>query len=158
VQEERYGARDRSYSVWHRVNSTKRFVGVEKAQNLSMIDLDAVLWIEYDRDSRVPVALIETAQDVGQPFKPVTVLVELSKLSGLPAFCVLYKLSERRNPTDANYADIEGFRVKRAWPDPERLFQALTPREWAEKLLQIRQFWAKEFDRRTQSQNLFNAG
>lgn len=66
MQEEQYGTRDLTYSAWHRRLSTRRFVGIERAQALAMIDLDAALYIEYDQGSKHPVALIETARDVGQ--------------------------------------------------------------------------------------------
>ena len=56
MQEERYSTRDRAYSVWHRRFSTRRFIGIEAAQRLSMIDLDAALYVEYDDHSRVNAA------------------------------------------------------------------------------------------------------
>jgi hypothetical protein len=157
VQEERYGTRDLTYSVWHRSHSTKRFVGYDRAHLLSMIDLDGTIWIEYghSKGARAPVALIETARDVGQPYKPVTVLVELAKLSGLLALVVLYTHSDRVNPADDRYSDIARFRVKRAWPNPETVFSEYTPQQWAERLLQIRQQAADDFDRRAQRSGLF---
>lgn len=69
MQEERFNIRDLTYSAWHRRLSTRRFVGIEKAQSLAMIDLDGALYIEYDDGSKRPVALIETAIDVGQHTK-----------------------------------------------------------------------------------------
>ena len=48
MQEEKYGTRDRAYSAWHRRKSTRRFIGIEHAQLLAMIDLDASLYVEYD--------------------------------------------------------------------------------------------------------------
>ena len=62
-QEERHGTRDRSYSAWHRRQSTRRYIGIEKATLLAMIDLDASLYVEYDDGTKEPLALIETAQD-----------------------------------------------------------------------------------------------
>jgi hypothetical protein len=44
MQEERFGNRDRTYSAWHRRSSVRRFVGIEKAQLLAMIDLDGALY------------------------------------------------------------------------------------------------------------------
>jgi hypothetical protein len=41
MQEERYNTRDRTYSAWHRRLSTRRFVGLERAQLLAMIDIEA---------------------------------------------------------------------------------------------------------------------
>lgn len=78
MQEERYGTRDRTYSAWHRRLSTRRFVGIDRAQLLAMIDLDASLYVEYDDRTKEPVALIETARDVGQEHKPVTVTRRLA--------------------------------------------------------------------------------
>lgn len=40
-QEECYSVRDRSYPAWHRWHSTRRFVGIDRAQLLAMVDLDA---------------------------------------------------------------------------------------------------------------------
>lgn len=68
-QEERYGARDMSYSAWHRRNSTRRFIGIEYAQLLAMIDVDVSLYVEYDDKTKMPLALIEIAIDVGQESK-----------------------------------------------------------------------------------------
>ena len=70
MQTERYGTRDQAYSAWHRCQSTRRYVGIEQAARLSMIDLDGALFVEYDNGDREPLALIETARDVGQPVKP----------------------------------------------------------------------------------------
>ena len=67
--EEVTGTRDRTYSAWHRRMSTRRYVGIEAAQTLGMIDLDASLYVEYDDSTKEPLALIETARDVGQEFK-----------------------------------------------------------------------------------------
>ena len=79
AQEEKYGTRDRTYSAWHRRLSTQRFVGIEKAQLLAMIDLDASLYVEYDDGTKEPLALIETAQDIGQAFKPATVTLQIGQ-------------------------------------------------------------------------------
>jgi len=146
VQEERYHQRDLTYSIWHRRGSTKRFVGIEKAQLLGMIDLDTVLWIEYEDKSKVPIALVETAQDRGREIKPTTVLRALAERSGIPAYVVLYTLSDRPNPSAPNYHDIESFRVKRVWPEPAEQWKYYTPQQWAERLLQIREACSKRTD------------
>lgn len=39
MQEEVYAIQDRSYSAWHRRHSTRRFVGIDRAQLLAMVDL-----------------------------------------------------------------------------------------------------------------------
>ena len=146
MQEELYGTRDRTYSAWHRRLSTRRFVGIEKAQSLAMIDLDASLYVEYDDGTKEPVALIETALDVGQGFKSATVTTKLAKMAGLPCYCVLYSCSKTPNPADPVWPDIASFRVKRLWPNPERSWRTVEPREWAGALLKIRTWAASKAD------------
>jgi|SRR6185437_5984269 len=147
MQEERFGSRDRSYSAWHRRHSTRRFVGIERAQLLSMIDLDGALYCEFDRASSEPLALIETALDRGQERKAATVTQRLAKRAGLPAYAVLYRQAGYRNPADESQWDIDQFRVKRLWPYPEREWRKLNPLQWAEALIQIREWAAMRFDR-----------
>lgn len=150
--EERYGTRDQSYSAWHRRNSTKRYVGIENAQNLSMIDVDASLYVEYDEEGKEPVALIETAQDIGQEFKTGTITRNLAKRCDPPlyAYVVLYTLSDYPNPADPSWPDIELFRVRRLWPNPSRDWIACSPEEWCKNLLKIRRVSARELDLREQ--------
>lgn len=140
AQEERYGTRDRTYSAWHRRRSTGRFVGIERAQTLAMIDLDASLYVEYDDGTKEPLALIETAEDVGQPWKPSTVTRKLAErcVPILPAFVVLYTKTTQANPADSNARDISMFRVRRIHPQEQRFFTSMTPAEWAERLMKLR--------------------
>lgn len=147
MQEEVYGTRDRTYSAWHRRKSTGRFIGIEKAQLLAMIDLDASIYVEYDNGTKDPLALIETAQDVGQTYKTATVTKKLAQRASLPCFVVLYTKSESENPADNNWNDIESFRVKRLWPKPEYQWRTLTPQEWSETLLKMRKWQAKKVDK-----------
>jgi len=79
MDEERFGTRDLTYSGWHRTDSTKRYIGREKAYELSYIDIDAV---EYCRICCQPLLLIELARDVGQKHKNHTVeaFILLSRL------------------------------------------------------------------------------
>ena len=147
MQEERFGSRDRSYSAWHRRLSTRRFIGIEKAQLLAMIDLDASVYLEYDDGSKEPLALIETARDVGQSYKTATVTKNFAKMSGLPCYVLLYKLSETANPADSRCPDIDMFRVRRLWPEPETDWKILSPLQWADTLLQVRAWSAKRLDR-----------
>ena len=146
MQEEKYGIRDRSYSAWHRRISTRRYIGIEKAQLLAMIDLDASLYVEYDDGTKEPIALIETAQDIGQPYKSATVTTKLSERSNLPCFVVLYKLATFQNPADSKWKDIEQFRVKRLFPKPEKEWRTMTPEEWAINLLKMREWSANNID------------
>jgi hypothetical protein len=47
-----------------------------------MSDLDCVLFIEYGYANKLPLALVEVAQDIGQE-KPTGVIPELAKMSNL---------------------------------------------------------------------------
>lgn len=147
MQEERYNTRDRHYSAWHRRNSTRRFIGIENAQLLAMVDLDASLYIEYDDGTKEPLALIETAQDVGQEYKNATVTKKLAIRAQLPCFVVLYKLSNANNPADINWRDIVSFRVKRLNPQEEKSWRVISPQQWAETLLSMRKYQAGKVDR-----------
>ncbi len=139
TQEERFGTRDRAYSAWHRRQSTRRFVGIEDAQLLAMIDLDASLYVEYDDGDKEPLALIETAVDVGQAFKPATVTLRLAQLANLPCYVVLYTLSDQPNPADEKWPDIASFRIRRLNPPPTQAgWLTLAPRQWALHLRSMR--------------------
>jgi hypothetical protein len=149
AQEETFHTRERAYSAWHRRASTRRFVGIEKAQALAMIDVDVALWVEYDDATKEPLALIETAMDRGQDVKPATVTKRLAQrcYPTLPAYILLYRLAATPNPADPEHLDIDQFRVRRLWPRPETLWQTLTPQEWAEKLLELRDWSARKIDK-----------
>jgi hypothetical protein len=149
AQDEVFGTRDRAYSAWHRRASTRRFVGIEKAQALAMVDVDVALWIEYDDATKEPLALIETAMDRGQDIKPATVTKRLAQrcFPTLPAYILLYRLAATANPADLQYRDIEQFRVRRIWPQPETVWQTLTPKQWAEKLCELRVWAARQIDK-----------
>lgn len=146
AQEEYWGSRDRSYSAWHRRGSTHRYVGIELAQLLSMIDLDASLYVEYDDGTKEPLALIETAVDTGQKYKSAVVTKKLAERARLPAYVVLYKLSSRKNPADRNWFDIESFRVQRLTPKPTKTWEIKTPDQWANDLVQLRKWSAHRVD------------
>lgn len=155
MQEEHYGTRDRTYSAWHRRHSTRRFVGIDKAQLLAMIDLDAALYVEYDDGTKEPVALIETARDIGQRHKSATVTLRLAKLAGIPCYCVLYTSCSKPNPADPAWPDIASFRVKRLWPRPERNWRTLEPSEWAEGLLRIRTWVSRRIDQESANDEVY---
>ena len=146
MQEERFSSRPSAYSAWHRRLSTRRFVGIEKAQLLSMIDLDGALYCEFDGPPAEPLALIETALDRGQSRKAATVTRRLAQRARLPAYVVLYRLSSSPNPADSSQFDIDQFRVRRLWPYPEGAWRILNPREWARALVQIREWAALRLD------------
>lgn len=147
AQEEQYGTRGMEYSSWHRRQSTRRFVGIENAQLLAMIDLDVTLYVEYDDKTKEPIALIEVAMDIGQPYKTATVTKKLSEKANIPSIVVLYKLSNNVNPADIKCMDIESFRVKRLYPKPEHEWRTLTPQQYAEMLLTVRQWSSRNIDR-----------
>jgi hypothetical protein len=52
---------------------------------------------EYCRHCKQPLALLETARDVGQSFKPTTILNQLAIKANLPAYVILYSL-DGNNP------------------------------------------------------------
>jgi hypothetical protein len=111
-----------------------------------MVDADVVLFLEVDPSTREPLALVEVAVDVGQLKKPATATARMAAKAGLPAFCVLYGLTTQPNPCDHRVFDISGFRVQRLWPQPERSFRTLTPDEWANALVKIREWAAARID------------
>jgi len=144
VQEEQHLIRDRAYGVWHRSRSISRFLGRRQAQSLTMADLDSVLFVEYGYSGKLPLALVEVAQDIGQE-KPTGVIRELAKLANLPAYVSLYTPAPRANPASPAWHDIDGFRVKRVWPKPEPSWRTLSPGEWANALVQIRDWQLRRF-------------
>lgn len=146
MNEEQYGTRGLEYSAFHRRFSLQRYVGIEKAQLLSLIDLDAAVYIEYDDGTREPLAIFECARDVGQKYKAVGVIRKLAMRARLPAYCVLYRCGNDPNPADPRWKDIRALRVKRIWPRPEAQWRQLTPNEWAQALLQIRAWSTKRLD------------
>lgn len=137
TQEEKTGERDLIYSAWHRRLSTQRFIGIENAQLLAMIDIDIILYVEYEDATKEPICLIETARDIGQPIKPATVTKRLAEKAKIYAFTVLYTPSDTKNPADKRWDDIEKFRVKMLYPK-ETTWKVFSPKEWAEKLLEMR--------------------
>lgn len=154
---ERYETRDRSYGVWHRVKSIVRFLGQGQAAALTMADLDSVLFTEYNYPDKNPLCLVEVAMDVGQE-KPTGVIRNLARLADLPAFVVLYTHANRPNPANANWPDISAFRVQRVWPRPENGWRTLSPDEWANALVQIREWQLKRFQRREAANDPYYQG
>jgi len=147
MQDEKYGTRSLAYSAWHRHKSTGRYVGIEKAQTLAMIDVDHVIYVEYDNDTKEPVALIEEARDIGQSYKCATVTQSLARKANLPALLVLWTAGESPNPAAPHLPDIEQFRVKRLWPAPESQWRTLTPQEYADMLLRLRVWETERIDK-----------
>ena len=120
------GRIDRAFNEWHRADSLKRFLPEAIALQVSCIDLDTVQFVEYDNGSREPLAILETACDVGQQTKPATVTANLARRADLPAYVVLYAPADQPNPADPRWPDIRSFRVKRLWPQPEKGWRRAT--------------------------------
>ena len=151
-QEEKYGSRDLTYSAWHRRMSLQRFIGIEAAQTCAMIDMDAQTWVECEDNTFRPLMLIETAMDVGQSFKTGTLTKNEASRGAkcgedIPAYVCLYTPGQTTNPADCKWPDIEKFRVKRLWPEPETDWKELTPAEWARKIVEIRKWSANRLDK-----------
>lgn len=123
-QAERTGVRDLTYSRWHRVDSIGALVGYGPAHRLGMIDVDCV---EYCRRCNQPLALVETARDVGQARKATVVLACLAQAAGVPAYTLLYRVDDDR---------IVSFRAQRA--DVPSDWVEFTPVEWACVLVSMR--------------------
>lgn len=139
---ERHGSRSLVYSKWHRF-----YLGDQEP----MIDLDGV---EYcmERGCFKPLALIETARDIGQPQKATTVLRRLAEQSGVLALCVLYTvipgtdedvgcMCKPRATLDGCSHGISSFRVRRVFPEPpagKRGFSRMKPEEFRDRLRQVR--------------------
>ncbi len=116
-REERYGQRDMAYSNWHR----------KQADNLKMIDLD---WIEYCQYCWEPLAVIETTQDVGQPFKQADVTRNMARRADIRGLLVFYKWDDAAQ-------EMVSLRVTGLWP--KRLAErTMTPGEYLAGLQQLR--------------------
>src|SRR6185295_16009227 len=104
--------------------------------------------VEYDDGTKEPLALIETAMDRGQPVKPATVTKKLARRCQptVPAFVLLYTLSADPNPADSSHKDIQSFRWRRIWPEPETSWEKVSPQEWADRLVQLRRWSARRVD------------
>jgi len=111
-----------------------------------MIDLDASLYVEYDDGTKEPIALIETARDVGQSYKTATVTAKLAQRANLPCFALLYRLSPDKNPADPNWHDIQSFRAMRLWPSPTNKWKTYTAEGWAGLLLRMRAWKGSQLD------------
>lgn len=123
---EKYGTRDLTYSHWHRVSSTGRFLSDFEAWGLGMIDIDDV---EYCRHCSEPLACIETAVDIGQASKCGKVTSRLAEKAGLPAYTVLYRVEG---------GDIVEFRVT-LWEGLDSYeTTTMQPPEYAEFLADLR--------------------
>ncbi|MBU0599041.1 hypothetical protein KKF61_08730 [Patescibacteria group bacterium] len=116
-RKERYGTRDLTYSAWHRLLD----------DSLTYIDIDDV---EYCQRCRQSLALIETAQDVGQPFKATIVTRRLAQRAQVPAFLVFYR--------KADMGLIDQFRIRQIYPTYSQQDQIIAPPDYAALLMKLR--------------------
>lgn len=116
---EKYASRDLHYSQWHR-----QFPG------LGFVDIDHV---EMCKKCQRPLALIETAMDIGQDLrgKKAFVTAKLAKLAGIPAYRLLYKIE------DDKVVKITWQQITFQEQDFAGAVFTGTPQEWAEELYDI---------------------
>jgi hypothetical protein len=117
-------------------------VSPNDAHNCTALDID---FVEYGRWGD-PIALFETAVDIGQSHKPTTVTRKLAERADIPAFLVFYTLSDSQNPVDSRVKDCTSFRVKRVTPDPWGAFKVFSPDGWAKALVRLRESPLDDFD------------
>ena len=145
---ERYFRRDLRYSIWCR-NGWRELLDLTPEERLrclsgwgALVDADMV---RYCGRCMQPIALVEEAQDVGQP-KTVTVTRNLAQMAHLPARCVLYDAEEdgRTCPYDNEVCyvgsrdpKIRRFRVQEISPCQQRGYSYETPKEHAEWIKRI---------------------
>ena len=125
-RDERYGTRDLTFSRWHRYALPDR---------VTAIDLDM---IEYCQRCRMPLCLIETARDVGQPGKSTIVMSELARAANVVAICVLYtpdgtvcRCERRSRDTQCSHG-IGQVRFRRVYPldEPFEIWQPFELAAW----------------------------
>src|SRR5690606_23866370 len=128
--EERTGTRDLTYSRWHRPKSIRRYLSVEQAAKLTVIDID---WCEACWRCAAPLALIETQRSTKGP-KNARIMTELAKLAQLPAFSVGYHVGEV-----GGEEDCIAFYVTQLWPYADaRRVVTMTAQQYAEWLWSLR--------------------
>lgn len=142
--EEQYGNRDGEllYSRWHRPASMRRFVGVDVADAMSMINIDHIYrcdrWASYCGHCRRTQLIVESALDFGQSDKVARVTARLASDLRIPAVALVALIT----PT-ADGQDIERFRVKQVAPlgaIHERLrgWQEFSPQKYVDLLVWFR--------------------
>lgn len=141
--------RSEAYSAFHRTESVNRFLqNPDLARSLGMIDLDNVIWVEWERGTYRPLALVETALDTPKSrSKCVLVLKALALMAGLPAFLVLVTESEAPNPSDPKVPDVRRFAVRRIDRPGRGGFVEYTPQEYVNWLVQLRQHQTRQLVR-----------
>lgn len=126
--EERTGVRDLTYSGWHRTSSIRRYLAINVAARLTVIDID---WCEACCFCSRPLALIETQRSMDRP-KPARITAKLASMAGIPAYSVSYFTV---GETAEN--DISGFRVQMIQPPNEAVVE-YTPAMYAGFLASLR--------------------
>jgi hypothetical protein len=124
-QRERTGVRDMIYSRWHRPELISRYLRLDQAVILDMIDIDAC---ESCHFCKRPLALIETKESRATSTSAYITSL-LAQMAGVPGYLVFY------TATDSD--DISEFRVQQVAPVPGAL-TVVTPQAYAEWLLSLR--------------------
>lgn len=136
---ERYDARDRGFSNWHRYACS---------DDAFMVDIDGMESCSR-KGCRTPLLLIETARDIGQDFKPVTALIGLARKADVPAVVLLWKPSatwqdesphcpcmrDKRRHEGCDHG-IASFRAQHIYPRRTRLteVEAGSIADWIDRL------------------------
>lgn len=123
---ERTHKRSLIYNDWHRVDSTRRFIGGVEASKLFMIDVDAVECCCY---CKAPLTLLEL-QESTRPPKSAQVVTQLAHMSPLPAFSVSWEPTIARD-------DIVAFQVRSLAPSTGPVWR-MTPDQYARWLVSLR--------------------
>jgi hypothetical protein len=95
-----------------------------------------LLFTECRWGDKLPLCLVEVAKDVGQE-KEAPVMARLAQMADIPAYIALYRVAVYQNPFDPAWPDIDSFRIKRLWPQPENGWRELSPQQWARALVRI---------------------
>lgn len=125
-REERSGARDMTYSIWHR-EWTDLHIGRDGSDKLNLVDVD---WIEFCRRCWWPLALMELAQDDGKDnVKTAIVTKRLAEMARVPSAVVFYVKTGAKG-------GIARFTVRTLTPT-ERADEVMAPAKYAAWLLAI---------------------
>ena len=141
MREEKYNTRDRVYSWWHR-SSLPDFCDA--------IDLD-LLEVCHNTSCRLPLALMETARDVGQTSKNHYITKQIAELLKIHGYVVLYQrecsdmgrlkiieqtIQELENEKKS-ITELGKLRVQRIDGRINAPFVNYTPDEWGKVLIGI---------------------
>ena len=96
---------------------------------LAMIDIDQV---EICKKCKTPLAVVETAYDVGQNFKSFIVTQLIAERLKVPGLVTLYKVDLKSN-------EIINFRVKKLYPKESNGFYNVEPYQYVNWLKGLHQ-------------------